>query len=62
MEFKPQVIYFSINEVLKLTFISERSDHSAAIPVTEERFKQTADAIILRYTITKPLLYQKSSF
>ena len=61
LKFQPQVTYLSINEVLKFTFISERSDHRAAIPVAEERFEQTTDAILLGDTIAKSFLLQKSS-
>lgn len=49
-------------KILKLTLLVYRSYHGAAISLSEKGLKQTSNAILLLYAVTKALLFEKGSF
>ena len=55
-ELRSQLLKIHVCEVLELVFLGEGTDHGAAVPLLEETFEQTANAVLLLDRLTEALL------
>ena len=61
-ELGSKIFHWDVRQVLQLIFLSQRSDHGAAIALLEETFKKTPDSILLIDSLTEPFLILKCLF
>ena len=52
----PKVIEVPLLKGLEIILLGQRSDHSAAVPILEERFEQSSDSVLLFYRFRKSFL------